>query len=108
MSISMNFIVRFLKIDGMNTIMVIIDRFTKYVVFVDASWQCVQLRLLVGCSYQNMVKYSGVPSYIVSDHNMWFIGKFETMLFNMMGTVKAFHYQSFTNRWTDRKEKCFI
>lgn len=36
MSISMNFIVRFLKIDGMNTIMVIIDRFTKYAVFVDA------------------------------------------------------------------------
>ena len=37
----MDFIIGFSKVDGMNTIMVVVERFTKYVVFV-ATRQCIQ------------------------------------------------------------------
>ena len=48
-SISMDFIVGFLKEDGINTVMVVMNRFTKYVVFVVTSIVCtikIVIRLL--------------------------------------------------------------
>jgi hypothetical protein len=39
-SVSMDFIVGFLKVDNINTIMVVVDRFTKYAVFVAAPTVC--------------------------------------------------------------------
>ena len=36
--------------------------------------------------YQYVVKYFGVPTYIVSDRDTRFKGMFWTTLFNMMGT----------------------
>jgi len=48
-SISMDFIVGFLKEDGINTVMVVMNRFTKYVVFVVTSTVCtikIVIRLL--------------------------------------------------------------
>lgn len=49
-SISMNFIVRFLKVDGINTVMVVINRFTNYVVFVVTSIVCT-IKIVVGLLY---------------------------------------------------------
>jgi hypothetical protein len=36
----MDFIIEFSKVDGINTIMVVIDRFTKYVMFVANPMVC--------------------------------------------------------------------
>ena len=60
---------RFLEVDGINTVMVVIDKFTKYVVFVVALTVCTT-KVVAGLFYQNMVKYFGVPYAIVSDCNM--------------------------------------
>jgi hypothetical protein len=62
----MDFIVRFLKVDGINTVMVVVDKFTKYVVFVVAPIVCTT-KVVAGLFYQNVVKYFGVPYVIVSD-----------------------------------------
>ena len=88
-SVSMDFIVGFLKVDGMNTIMVVVDRFTKYAMFVAAPTVCTA-EVAAELFYRNMVKYFGVPSNIVSDRDVRFTGRFWTALFNMIGTRLKF------------------
>jgi hypothetical protein len=88
-SVSMDFIVGFPKVDGMNTIMVVVDRFTKYAVFVAAPTVCTA-EVAAELFYRNVVKYFGVPSDIVSDRDVRFTGRFWTALFNMMGTRLKF------------------
>jgi hypothetical protein len=85
----MDFIIGFPKVDGMNTIMVVVDRFTKYAVFVAAPTMCTA-EVVVELFYRNVVKYFGVPSDIISDHDVRFMGRFWTTLFNMMGTRLKF------------------
>jgi len=67
--VSMDFIVGFPKVDGMNTIMVVVNRFTKYAVFVVAPMVCTA-EVAAELFYRNMVKYFGVPSDIVSDRDV--------------------------------------
>jgi hypothetical protein len=86
---SMDFIVGFPKVDGMNTIMVVVDRFTKYAVFMAASMVCIT-EVAAELFYRNVVKYSRVPSNIASDRDVRFTGRFWTALFNMMGTRLKF------------------
>jgi len=88
-SVSMDFIIGFPKVDGMNTIMVVVDRFTKYAVFVAAPTMCTA-EVVVELFYRNVVKYFGVPSDIISDRDVRFMGRFWTTLFNMMGTRLKF------------------
>jgi len=88
-SVSMDFIVGFPKVDGMNTIMVVVDRFTKYVVFVAAPTVCTT-EVAAKLFYHNVVKYFGVPSDIVSDRDVLFTCRLWTTLFNMMGTRLKF------------------
>ena len=88
-SVSMDFIIGFPKVDGMNTIMVVVDRFTKYAVFVAAPTMCTA-EVVVELFYRNVVKYFGVPFDIISDRDVRFMGRFWTTLFNMMGTRLKF------------------
>jgi len=88
-SILMGFIVRFLKVDGMNTVMVVIDRFTKYAMFMATPTVCTT-EVAVGLFYRNVVKYFEVPSNIVSDRIVRFTSKLWIALFNMMGTRLKF------------------
>jgi len=88
-SVSMDFIVGFPKVDGMNTIMVVVDRFTKYTVFMAAPMVCTA-EVATELFYRNVVKYFGVPSNIVSDRDVRFTDRFWTALFNMMGTRLKF------------------
>ena len=46
LSVSMDFISRFPKVDGKTSIMVVVDRFSKYSIFIAASELC-HLRLLL-------------------------------------------------------------
>ena len=85
----MDFIVGFPKVDGMNMIMVVVDRFTKYAVFVAAPTVCTA-EVATELFYRNVVKYFGVPSDIVSNQDVRFTGRFWTTLFNMMRTRLKF------------------
>ena len=85
----MDFIVGFPKVDGMNTIRVVVDRFTKYAVFVAAPTVCT-VEVAAELFYRNVVKYFGVPSDIVSDRDVRFTSRFLTTLFNMMRTRLKF------------------
>lgn len=79
----------FPKVDGMDTVMVVVDRFTKYVVFAVTLSVCMA-EVAAGLFYCNVMKYFWIPSDIVSDHNVRFTGRFWTMLFGLMGTRLKF------------------
>jgi hypothetical protein len=74
-SVSMDFIVGFPKVDDMNTIMVVVDIFTKYAMFVAAPTVCTA-EVATKLFYRNVVKYFGVLSNIVNDRDVRFTGRF--------------------------------
>jgi hypothetical protein len=76
-------------VDGMNIVMVIVDKFIKYAVFVVTLIVCIA-EVAAKLFYQNLVKYFGVLFNIVSDRDMRFTSRFQTMLFNMIGTRLEF------------------
>ncbi|KAL3535722.1 hypothetical protein ACH5RR_004183 [Cinchona calisaya] len=81
----MDFIVGLPKSDGCQTIMVVVDRFSKYGTFITASKDCPAdeaARLFM----KHIVKYWEVPRTIVSDPDLQFTGKFWTKLFELLGS----------------------
>ena len=59
----------------MNTIMVVVDRFAKYMTFMVALITSTT-EVVAELFYHNVVKQFRVPSDIVSDHDVRFIGRF--------------------------------
>ena len=88
-SVSMDFIGGFPKVDGMSSVMVVVDRFSKYAVFIAAPLTCPS-DVAATLFYRYVVKYFGLPNDIVSDRDARFTGRFWTSLFNMMGTDLKF------------------
>ncbi|WMV33116.1 hypothetical protein MTR67_026501 [Solanum verrucosum] len=89
LSVSMDFIFAFPKVDGMASIMVVVDRFSKYSIFIAAPNLC-SSEIAAKLFYKYVVKYFGVPADIVSGRDTRFTGKFWTALFNKMGTKLKF------------------
>ena len=81
LSVSMDFISRFPKIDGKTSIMVVVDRFSKYSVCIAAPELC-SSEVAADLFYKYMVKYFGVPADIVSDRDTMFTCRFFSALFN--------------------------
>ncbi|KAK2998119.1 hypothetical protein RJ639_025354, partial [Escallonia herrerae] len=88
---------------GCGSIMVVVDRFSKYATFVASPADCTAeeaARLFL----KNVVKYWGLPKVIVSDRDPRFTGKFWTELFKLLGSElhfsTSFHPQ--TNGQTER------
>ena len=74
-----------MKSDGFGTIMVVVERFSKYATFMPATTGCTakeasQLFL------KNVVKYCGLPRYIISNRDPLFTGNFWNELFEILGT----------------------
>ncbi|KAG6533506.1 hypothetical protein ZIOFF_007381 [Zingiber officinale] len=88
-SVSMDFISGFPKVDGMSSIMVVVDRFSKYAIFIAAPSAC-SSDVAAELFYRHVVKFFGLPNDIVSDRDTRFTGRFWTALFNMMGTDLKF------------------
>ena len=65
--------------------MVVVDRFSKYAVFITAPNAC-PADIAAELFYKYVVKYFGLSEDIISDRDTRFIGKFWTMLFNLMGS----------------------
>ncbi|KAI5652974.1 hypothetical protein M9H77_30161 [Catharanthus roseus] len=96
-SVSMDFITSLPKSEGFGSIIVVVDRFSKYATFIPAPTDCTAeetARLFL----KNVVKLWGVPSNIVSDRDPRFTGRFWTELFKLLGSdlnfPTSFHPQS--------------
>ncbi|KAE8736351.1 cytochrome P450 78A7-like [Hibiscus syriacus] len=88
-SLSMDFIVGLPVSDGFSSIMVVVDRFSKYGTFIPASKVCPAeeaARLFL----KYVVKYWGVPKTIISDRDTRFTGRFWKELFKLMGSSLNF------------------
>jgi hypothetical protein len=96
-SVSMDFIVALPKSDGFGSIMVVVDRFSKYGTFIPTSADC-KVDEAARLFFKNVVKLWGVPKSIISDRDPRFTGKFWRELFKLLGTdlnfSTSFHPQS--------------
>ncbi|KAK4403129.1 Transposon Ty3-I Gag-Pol polyprotein [Sesamum angolense] len=88
-SISMDFISGFPKVNGMASVLVVVDHFSKYGIFIVAPHAC-PAETATELFFKNVTKYFGVPKDIVSDRDARFTERFWTTLFNMMGTELKF------------------
>lgn len=87
--IFMDFLGRFPKVEVMEVIMVVVGKFSKYVVFTAVPNAC-SLYLVARMFFANVVKILGLLEDIVSDRDPRFTGWFWTTLFNMMGSDLKF------------------
>lgn len=88
-SVSMDFIGGFPKVDGLASILVVVDRFSKYAVFIGAPAAC-PADVAAELFFKNVVKHFGLPEEIISDRDTRFAGRFRTRLFNLMGSELSF------------------
>ena len=96
-SVTMDFISALPKSEGCGSIMVVVDRYSKYATFIAAPTDCKAdevARLFV----KHIIKLWGVLKGIVSDRDSCFIERFWTELFKMLGTdlkfSTSFHLQT--------------
>ncbi|GMQ12089.1 hypothetical protein CsSME_00054546 [Camellia sinensis var. sinensis] len=97
-SISMDFIVALPKSEGCKTILVVVDRFSKYATFIAAPNEC-SAEETAKLFFKHVVKYWGLPQSIISDRDSRFTGKFWTELFKLMGS--ALHFSTSFHPQTD-------
>ena len=96
-SVSMDFIMALPKSEGFGSIMVVVDRFSKYATFIAAPTDCTAEEA-AKLFLRNIVKLWGVPESIVSDRDPRFTRRFWTELFKLLGSdlnfSTSFHPQS--------------
>ena len=88
-NVTMDFIIELPKSENNGSIIVVVDRFSKYATFIAALTDCIAegtTRLFL----KHVVKYWGLLKFIISDHDPRFIGKFWTELFKLMGSELHF------------------
>ena len=88
-SVSMDFISGFLKVDSMIAILVMVDRFLKYTVFIPVLAICTA-EVAAVLFFRYLVKHFGLLEDIVSDRDARFTGRFWTALFDLMGMKLKF------------------
>ncbi|XP_042962490.1 uncharacterized protein LOC122296762 [Carya illinoinensis] len=96
-SVSMDFIVALPKSEGCRTIIVVVDRFSKYDTFIVTPKDC-SAEETAKLFFKHVMKYWGLPQSIISDQDPRFTGKFWSGLFKLMGSAlhfsTTFHPQS--------------
>lgn len=93
----MDFIIGLPRVNGFGNIMVVVDRFSKYGVFI-AMPANFDARDAAQLFFRDVVKYWGIPCSIISDRDTRFVGNFWMELFKLMGTnlnfSTSFHPQT--------------
>ncbi|KAK2981476.1 hypothetical protein RJ640_021917 [Escallonia rubra] len=84
-SVSLDFITGLLKVEDLGTILVVVDRFSKYASFITTPKYC-SAEDTTQLFFKYVVKYWGMPQDIVSDRNSCFTGNFWTELFKLFGS----------------------
>ena len=88
-SISMDFITCLPKSEGCSNIMVVVDRFSKYGVFIPVQTKF-SAEDAARLFFKYVVKYWGIPKTIVSDRDTRFTGRFWMELFKIIGSELNF------------------
>ena len=68
---------------------IVIDRFSKYAVFIVAPNTCI-IEVAANLFYRNVVKYFSLLEYIMSDRDFCFASSFWIVLFRLLGTQLKF------------------
>ncbi|KAI3451450.1 hypothetical protein Pfo_008115 [Paulownia fortunei] len=84
-SVSMDYISGLPKVGDLGTIIVVIDRFSKYATFIAAP-ENITAEGTAHLFFKHIVKYWGLPRDIVSDRDSRFTGVFWTELFGLLGS----------------------
>ena len=85
----MDFITCLPKSERFVTIVVVVDRFSKYATFIPAPKECTT-EDMTKLSFRHVVKYWGLPKSIISDRDSQFMGSFWIELFKLVGSVLHF------------------
>ena len=85
----MDFISGFPKVEGFKTILVVVDRFSKYVVIIPTTYEC-PAEEAAKLFFNTLVKHFGMLEDIVSDQDARFTNNFWVELFKMLGTECKF------------------
>ncbi|RVW62992.1 Transposon Tf2-12 polyprotein [Vitis vinifera] len=88
-NISMDFITGFPKVCDFKFVFVVVDGFSKYVVFIPAHDAC-PAEEATKLFFSNVVKHFGLPRDIVNDRDTRFTGKFWDELFKLLGSELKF------------------
>lgn len=104
-SVSMDFIVGLPSSEGCAWILVVVDRFSKYGVFIPAPKDCTAEQA-AQLFLKHVVKHWGLPKTIVSDRDPRFTGRFWTELFKLLGT--ELNFSTAMHPRSNRKGKCAI
>ena len=80
--LSMDFISEFPKVEGFRSVLVVVDRFSKYVVFIPPPSECL-VEAAARIFFSNVVKHFEMLEDIVSDRDTRVTGKFWVELFKM-------------------------
>ncbi|KAL8107545.1 hypothetical protein AgCh_024095 [Apium graveolens] len=106
-SISLDFVEGLPKSKGKDTILVVVDRFTKYCHLIPLSHPYTASKVAQEV-LDNVIKLHGLPQVIISDRDPIFISSFWKELFTSMGTKiklsSAYHPQ--TDGQTERVNQC--
>lgn len=92
-SVSLDFITGLPKVGDLTTILVVVDRFSKYATFIAAP-QYISAEDTTRLFFSHVVKYWGLPKDIVSDRESRFTSNFWTQLFKCLKS-KLSHSSSF-------------
>lgn len=85
----MDFISRFPKVKYMSSVMVVVDRFTKYAVFVPTPVTCLTEKT-AELFLRHVVKHVGVLEDIMSDRDACFTRRLWMALFGLLGMELKF------------------
>ncbi|XP_049410573.1 uncharacterized protein LOC125873753 [Solanum stenotomum] len=88
-SVTMDFMTSLLKSDRYGTIMVVVDRISKYATFMPATVGSTA-KEVAQLFFKNVVKYWGLSRHIISDRDPRFTGNFWRELFDILGTELHF------------------
>ena len=94
----MGFIIGLPKLEDYGSIIVVVDRFSKYATFIAAPTDCITEEL-PRLLFKHVVKYWGLPKYIISDRDLHFTRKFWIELFKLMSS--EFHFSTSFHSQTD-------
>ena len=82
-SVIMDFIIGLPKTKGHGSIIVVVDQFSKYATFIAAPKDCT-VEEMTRLFLKNVVKYWGLPKYIISDQDPRLTRKFWMELFKLI------------------------
>lgn len=85
----MDFITEFPKVCDLKSLFVVMDKFSKYSVFISTPDAC-PIKEATRLFFNHVVKHFGLPQDIVSDRDTWFTGRFWIELFQLLGSELKF------------------